>query len=399
MQAFIYDAIRLPRGKGKRGGALSELRPVDLLVQQFRALAARNGLGDGALVDDVLLGCSSATGEQGANIAKIAALCADWSPSVPAAVVSRFCASGLSAIGDAAARIAAGAATLMVAGGVESTSRVPMFADGGAWFADERVAERTGFVHMGVSADLIASREGYARSELDALALRSQRRAARARDADRFTRLVPAEDADGSPRLRHDETIRDATSEESLAQLAPLFGEQAQASQPRWASRLASNRTMRALHTLGSSPALADGASLLLLGSRAAGVRLGLEPLARIAAVAHHGVDPVLMLTGNVEASAKALATAKMTVDDIDVFEVNESFAAVVLHYQRALGIDDEKLNAHGGAIALGHPLGATGGILAGMALERLEHHGGTTALVSICGGAGLATSIVLERL
>ncbi|MFT6395307.1 MAG: acetyl-CoA C-acetyltransferase [Bradymonadia bacterium] len=344
-------------------------------------------------IDDILLGCSTASGEQGADIARIAALMAGLIEA-PGATISRFCTSGLDAVALAAAKVASGAASLTIAGGVESTSRVPMFADGGDWFADTEVASETGFVHMGVSADLLATLAGLERGALDAYAQRSHQRAAEARDGAMFKSLRPVELADVA--FAQDELIRDGISLSKLASLTPAFDNVGGDNIVR--SRYPEIGEVRRLHTVGTSPSLADGACALYVGDEEGGAKLGAVPRARIVGSATHAVEPVLMLTGNVECTRKALRSAGMELGDIDVFEVNESFAAVPLHYSRELCIDESDLNVFGGAIAMGHALGATGAMLVLTALDVLEQRDANTAVVSICGGAGVATTLVLER-
>ncbi|MCB9730573.1 MAG: acetyl-CoA C-acetyltransferase [Deltaproteobacteria bacterium] len=399
MDAFILDAVRTPRGKAKDAGSLHKVKPIELIAGLMRAAQGRNALPS-AEVDDVILGCVTATGEQGANIAKIAALYAGWNHHVSGVTINRFCASGLSAVGMAATQVSTGMAGLVVAGGVESLSRVPMYSDGGAWFSDPDVARVSGFINMGISADLIATLEGYERAELDAYGLRSQQRARAARDTNRFRRsLVPVDDEEGRPLLARDELIRDTASLAELASMPALFTRiGTQGANDLALSRYPEAQKIRHLHHLGTSPSLADGASLVLVGNRAKAHALGLRARARIRAVANYSVEPVIMLTGNVEASQRALRLAGAETRDVDLFEVNESFASVMLHYIRALDVDEERFNVNGGAIAMGHPLGATGGMLVATVLDELERRDKTLGLVSICGGAGVATAMVIER-
>ena len=395
MEAYILDAVRTPRGKAKETGALHGVRPIELVGGLMKALAARNGL-DSSEVDDVVLGCVTATGDQGANIARIAALYAGWSDRVSGGTVNRFCASGLDACGIAAARVTARMDRLIVAGGVESCSRVPMFSDGGAWFGDPDVAAKTGFVHMGVAADLLATRAGLTREQLDAYAARSQARAAMAREMGRFRRsLVPVLDVDGLVLLDNDELIRPGTTVEALRGMPPGFaGVGAKGQDAIALSRYPDLERIEHLHTLGTSPAMADGAALVLIG-RSGGP---LKPRARISAVANAAVEPVQMLTGNLEATTRALEMAGLEPEDVDLYEVNESFAAVPVQFADELDIDEDKLNANGGAIALGHPLGATGGVLLATLLDELERRDLAIGAVSICGGAGVASAVVIER-
>ena len=400
---YVYDAIRTPRGKAGKG-SLRDVRPVALLQGLLHALAERNGLVDddgpvkGREVGDLLLGCVTQTGEQGANLARIAALYAGWGDQVGGATINRFCASGLDALRLAAASVAVGEHGLVVAGGVESMSRVPMFSDDGAWFSDPAVAERTGFVHMGVAADLLATRQGYVREQLDAVAVRSHARAHAAQQEGRFDgSCIPVVDAEGTTVLDRDELVRPGLTADAMAGLTPAFGTIAD-SRARALARYTELPELDAVHHVGVCPGVADGASLVLLGSAAAGERLGRPPRARLLAFATAAVEPVQMLHGNVDGSRAAIARAGLTVSEIDLFEVNESFAAVPLHYAEQMGVSHERLNVNGGAIALGHPLGATGGVLLGMAIDELERRGERTAVVSICGGAGVAVSAVLQR-
>lgn len=397
LDAYIVDAIRSPRGKAKKTGALHPVRPIELIAQLMKALATRNRL-DTAQVDDVLLGCVTATGEQGANLAKIAALYAGWHASVSGATINRFCASGLSACAQAAMKVSCGESDVVAAGGVESMSRVPMFSDGGAWFADPDVARATRFVHMGISADLVATRERFTRTSLDEYAAQSHRRALIARESGAFARSLVAIAADEHI-VSQDELIRPDTTAEALSRLPPSFERiGADGADALVLNAYTTLSTIDHVHHVGNAPAMADGASLLLIANTSATNRLGMTRRARIRACASHCVDPVLMLTGNVACSKKALARAGLTANHIDVFEVNESFAAIPLHYVRHMAIDPATLNADGGAISLGHPIGATGGVLMSMALDRLERIDGNLGLVSICGGAGVTTSVVIER-
>ncbi len=394
MDAWILDAVRTPRGKGKPGGALHSVKPVALLKPLYQAIAERNHL-DTSLVDDILLGCVTATGEQGANIAKISALYAGWSDHISGATVNRFCASGLDALHSASAKLATGMADLMVAGGVESLSRVPMFSDGGAWFQDKEVARATGFIHMGVSADLLATMEGIPREAIDAYAAESHRRAATARDAGRFARSLIPVSADGKVLLDRDENIRDDTTPAKLGVLPAAFAEMSDAVARE---RYPGLGPVKHVHTVGSAPALADAASLLLLGTHASAQRIDCRPRARVLSFADVSVEPVLMLSGNIGATRKAVQKAGLSIGDIDLFEVNESFGAVVLQYRKALGLAADQINVNGGAIALGHPLGATGGILIATLLDELERRGLRYGVASICAGAGIAAATVIER-
>jgi acetyl-CoA C-acetyltransferase len=399
-EAYIFDAIRTPRGKGKAGGALHTIAPIDLLATLLRALQQRYHL-DTAQVDDIVLGCVTPIGEQGADIARIAALYADWHLDTPGMQLNRFCGSGLEAINLAAMKVRSGWQHLVVAGGVESMSRVPMGSDGGAWFSDPRVSRKTGFVPQGVSADLIATLEGFTRADVDQYALRSQQRAAHARAQGYFERsLVPIHNENGSLLLAHDELLRPETTLEGLANLIPAFatlgasGFDAVAMQ-----RYPEVEQIEHVHTAGNSSGIVDGAALVLVGSKEQGATLGLRPRARVVAAALVGSEPTIMLTGPGPASQKALKQAGMTIDDIDLFEVNEAFAAVVLRYLRDMGLDDmDRVNVNGGAIAMGHPLGATGAMLLGSALDELERADKTTALITLCIGGGMGIATIIER-
>lgn len=398
--AYVVDAARTPRGRGKAGkGALSGVHPQELLAAVLRALPQRSSLALGD-VDDVIVGAVSQVGEQGANVARKAVLAAGWPIEVSATSVNRFCGSGLQAINFAATGIAAGAQELVVAGGVESMSRVPMGSDGGG-VDGNNAALRTRFfqVPQGISADLIATLEGYSRAELDAVALRSQRNAAQAIEEKRFERsLVPVVDASGKVLLARDESPRADTTAEGLAALAPSFVGMGEALDPIALQAFPATKAIRHLHTAGNSSGLADGAGAVVLASEGYAKSRGLRPRARIRAVATVGSDPVLMLTGPAPASDKALHLAGMTRKDVDLWEINEAFAAVVLQTIRKLELDPAKVNVNGGAIALGHPLGATGAILLGTALDELERQGKATAVVTMCIGGGQGIATVLER-
>jgi acetyl-CoA C-acetyltransferase len=406
--SYILDAVRTPRGRGKPGkGALSSIHPQELLAQVLNALAAR-GTVHAARVDDVIAGCVSQVGEQGANIARNAVLAAGWPIEVSATTVNRFCGSGLQAIHFAAMATGAGAMDLAVAGGVESMGRVPMGSDGGGQDGNNlRLRERVFQVPQGISADLIATLEGFSRAEVDAIALRSQARAARAVEERRFARsLVPVVDASGRVVLDRDEGPRPDTTAGGLAALAPSFGALgATVAGPKGetldeiARRPYGAAEIRHLHTAGNSSGLADGAAAVVVASERYVREHGVRPRARIRAMTTVGSDPVLMLTGPAPASEKALRAAGMTARDIDLWEINEAFAAVVLQTMRKLDIDPERVNVNGGAIALGHPLGATGAMLLGTALDELERTGRTTALVTMCIGGGQGIATILERL
>lgn len=399
-EAFIYDAVRTPRGKGRKDGSLHGATPVHLAVTALAALRDRNQL-DTACLDDVVLGCVEAVGEQGADIARIAVLAAGYDFAAPGFQVNRFCASGLEACNIAAAQIMAGQSDLVVGGGVESMSRVPMMTSGGAWAMDPSVARRTNFVPQGVSADLIATRFGYSRLDVDSYAAESQRRAAHARDGGRFDRsLVPVRDVNGVVMLDRDEHIRPGTTVETLSTLKPSFaaeggklGFDAIAIQ-----RYPDLERIEHVHHAGNSSGIVDGAAAVLFGSREAGQRSGLRPRARVRGFASIGSEPTIMLTGPSLATEKVLKRAGMAVSDIDLFEVNEAFAAVVLRFLDALAVPADRVNVNGGSIALGHPLGATGAMLIGTVLDELERRDLSTGLVTLCVGAGMGTATLIER-
>ena len=395
--AVILEAVRTPRGLAKPEGALAGVRPIALLEALFGELSRR----DARLLDeaeDVVLGCVTQTGEQGADLARIAALYAGVCPRASGVTLNRFCVSGLAALEFAALRASADD-SVIVAGGVESMSRVPMFSDQGAWFADPEVAARTGFVHMGIAADLVATIHGVDRARLDGIAARSHARAALARDEGRFARSVVAVETPDGRVVVEDEAIRPDCTLESLAALPSAFAKVgAKGADAFVRSRHPEVAELRHDHTVGTSPAMVDGASLLVVAGEGAARRLGAKPRARVLASAHATVDPVVMLTAGPLATRKALAKAGLEVADVDVFEFNESFAAVVAHYQDSLGIPDERLCPNGGAIALGHALGATGGNLVSMLIDELERRDGRYGVAAICGGAGIASAIVIER-
>jgi acetyl-CoA C-acetyltransferase len=397
--AFIYDHVRTPRGKGKKDGALHQATPVWLLSTLLRALQQRLNL-DTALVDDVVLGCVTPVGEQGADIARTAVLDSDWAQSVAGVTQSRFCASGLESVNLAAAKVASGFEDLVVAGGVESMSRWPMGSDGGAWFMDPRINTKLGFVPQGIGADLIATLEGFSRADVDQFALQSHRRAAAARDAGHFARsLVPVHDIAGLLMLGRDETIRDQASPEALAQLQPSFA--AMGAMGFDTTALAKYTTVERIdhvHHAGNSSGIVDGAALMLVGHAAAGTRAGLEPRARIRAAAVVGSEPTIMLTGPTPAVQKALVKAGMAAADIDLWEINEAFATVPMKTARDLGVDLARVNVNGGAIAMGHPLGATGCIILGTLLDELERRGLATGCATLCVGGGMGIATIIER-
>jgi acetyl-CoA C-acetyltransferase len=399
-EAYIFDAVRTPRGKGKKDGRLHQVAPVHLLANLLQALQQRNQL-DTSLVDDVVLGCVTPVGEQGADIARTAVLYAGWDESVPGVTQSRFCASGLESINLAAMKIMSGQEHLVVAGGVESMSRWAMGSDGGAWFMDPRVNQTTGFTPQGIGADLIATLEGFSRVDVDNFALQSQQKAAHARTEGRFKKsLIPVTDLNGMVVLDHDEYIRAETTMASLAGLNPAFAQMGQMGFDATALRKYTTiEKINHVHHAGNSSGLVDGAALTLLGSAAMGEKLGLRPRARIVATAVTGSEPTIMLTGIAPAARKALAKAGMAPKDIDLFEINEAFAAVVMRAARDLDIDMARINVNGGAIAMGHPLGATGAIILGTALDELERTGRSTALISLCVGGGMGIATIIERI
>jgi len=398
--AFIYDHVRTPRGRGKPDGSLHSITPIQLAAQTLQAVRDRNAL-DTALLDDVVLGCVSPIGEQGADIARVAVLVAGYDETVPGQQLNRFCASGLEAVNNAAAQVMSGQSQAVIAGGVESMSRVPIGSDGGAWVADPAVAYQTYFVPQGVGADLIATLDGYTRAQVDAYAVESQRRAATAWAEGRFARsVVPVRDVLGRVMLERDEHMRPDATLESLAALKPAFaqmGEQAgfdavaQMKYPQVES-------IHHVHTAANSSGIVDGAAGVLIGSKRFGTKSGLKPRARIRAFTSIGSEPAIMLTGPALVTQKLLKRAGMSVKDIDLFEVNEAFASVVLRFMRAMDVPHDKVNVNGGAIAMGHPLGATGAVIAGIVLDELERRDLNTALVTLCVGAGMGTATIIER-
>ncbi|GID28128.1 acetyl-CoA C-acetyltransferase [Paractinoplanes brasiliensis] len=398
-EAYVYDAVRTPRGRGKENGALHGVKPVTLVTGLLDALRARLPSLDPAAVDDLVLGIVTPVGEQGGDLPRSAALLAGLPDTVAGVQLNRFCGSGLEAVNQAAARIRSGWEHLIVAGGVESMSRNPMGSDGGAWFLDPETSLATDFVPQGVSADLIATLEGFSRHDVDAYAVQSQERAAKAQAGGHFARsIVPVRDANGLDILAADEHPRPGATVEGLGRLRPSFArtdffDAVALRKFHWLERIDH------VHHAGNSSGIVDGAGLVLIGSEEAGRALGLTPRARIAGAAVTGADPTLMLTGPAPATRKALAVAGLTVDDIDLFEINEAFAAVVLKYIRDLGLDPETVNVNGGAIALGHPLGATGAMLLGTALDELERRDQRRAVVTLCIGGGMGVATVLERL
>jgi acetyl-CoA C-acetyltransferase len=398
--AYIYDHVRTPRGRGKPDGALHEVSTLALATHVLKEIRERNHL-DTKLVDDVVLGCVDPVGEAGSDIARAAALCADYGDQVPGVQINRFCASGLDAVNFAAAQIMAGQHDLTIGGGVESMSRVGIGSSGGAWPMDPAIAVKAYFMPQGVSADLIATKYGFSRDDVDAYAVESQKRAAKAWSEGRFAKSVaPVKDINGLTILAKDEHMRPQTDMQSLASLKAAFvmmGEMggfdavAVASHPEIES-------VNHVHHAGNSSGIVDGAAAVLLGSKEAGAAAGLKARGRIRAFANVGSEPAMMLTGPVDVTRKLLARAKMTLQDIDLFELNEAFASVCLRYQQVFEIASDKLNVNGGAIAMGHPLGATGAMILGTVLDELERTGKGTALVTLCIGAGMGTATIIER-
>jgi acetyl-CoA C-acetyltransferase len=398
-EAFIYDHVRTPRGRGRPDGALHEVTSVELLTQVLRALRDRNGL-DTALLDDVVAGCAQPVGEQGGVIARAALLNAGYAQSVAGQQIHRFCASGLEAVNNVAAQIMAGMAEAGIGGGVESMSRTVMGADSGAWAADPHVAFRNYYAPQGIGADLIATLDGFSRADVDAYAAESQRRAAKSWDEGNFRgAIVPVTDVLGEVLLDHDEHRRPGTTVESLAALKPAFPALAKLGFDAVAlARYPQIEAIEHVHTGGNSSGIADGAAGVLVGSAAFGKAAGLRPRARIRGFASIGSEPTIMLTAPAAVSRKALRNVGMAQGDIDLWEINEAFASVVLRFMQALQLDPEKVNVAGGAIALGHPLGATGAMILGTVLDELERRDLATALVTLCAGNGLGTATVIER-
>ena len=399
-EAYIYDHVRSPRGRGKPDGSLHAITPINLLSQVLVALRDRNDL-DTSLLDDVIMGCVAPVGEQGADIARIAALEADYAESVAGKQLNRFCASGLEAVNTAAAQIMSGQSDVVIGGGVESMSRVPMMSDGGAWATDPQVAYKTYFVPQGISADLIATKYGISRKDLDKYSAESQKRAAHSWKQGWFDNsIVPIKDHIGRIALDHDEHMRPDATAESLAGLKPAFvipGEQG-GFDAVILQKYPEVEAVKHLHTAGNSSGIVDGAAAVLIGHAEAGRRMGLKPRARIRSFASIGSEPSIMLTGPAPATEKVLKRAGMSTTDIDLFELNEAFAAVVLLYMDLLNIPHDKINVNGGAIAMGHPLGATGAVILGTVLDELERRDLSTALVSLCIGGGMGTATIIER-
>jgi acetyl-CoA C-acetyltransferase len=398
--AFIYDHVRTPRGRGKADGALHEVTALNLATQALAAVKARNRL-DPALVDDVVLGCVDSIGEAGGDIARVAALTAGYGDGVPGIQINRFCASGLDAVNFAAAEIMSGQHDMTIGGGVESMSRIGIGAAGGAWPMDPAIALKSYFMPQGISADLIATKYGFSRDDVDAYAVESQRRAATAWNEGRFARsVISVKDVNGLTILAKDEHMRPSTTMQSLAQLNPSFVQLGEMSGFDAVAVQAHPEleTINHVHHAGNSSGIVDGAAAVLIGSKEAGEKAGLKPRIRIRAFANIGSEPAIMLTGPVDVTEKVLAKAKMSLDDIDLIEVNEAFAAVVLRYCQAFDLDAAKVNVNGGAIAMGHPLGATGAMILGTVIDELERRDLSTALVTLCIGAGMGTATIIER-
>ncbi len=399
-EAYVFDAIRTPRGKGKKDGSLHEVKPINLLTGVLTELQRRNGF-DTARVDDVVMGVVSPVGEQGAVIAKTAALKAGWDWTCSGVQLNRFCASGLEAVNTAAQKVRSGWEDLIVAGGVESMSRVPIGSDGGAWAQDPETSLQTAFVPQGIGADLIATLEGFTREDVDAYAVESQKRAAAARDAGHFSRsVVPVTDFLGQTILDHDEFIKPRTTVESLAGLKPAFEQLGAMGFDAVAiGRYPQVERIHHVHHAGNSSGIVDGATAVLIGSDAAAKAHGLTPRARIVAAAVSGADPTIMLTGPTPAARKALAKAGLTVDQIDLFEVNEAFAAVPMKFMKDMGVPHEKVNVNGGAIAMGHPLGATGAMILGTLIDELHRRNLRYGLATLCVGGGMGIATIVERI
>ena len=399
-EAFVYDHLRTPRGRGKKNGTLHEVKPVDLVVGLLHELQARNPTLDTNRVDDVVLGVVTPIGDQGSDIAKTAAIKAGLPDTVSGVQLNRFCASGLEAVNQAAQRVRSGFEDLIIAGGVESMSRVPMASDGGAWAMDPATALATNFVPQGIGADLIATIEGFDRTAVDTFAAQSNDRAAKAWANGYFARsVVPVKDLNGITVLDHDEFIRPGTTAQSLAGLKPSFadmGEQAgfddvALEKYHWVEKI------NHVHHAGNSSGIVDGSALTLIGTEQVGTDLGLTPRARVLATAVSGSDPTIMLTGPAPAARKALGKAGLTAEDIDLWEINEAFAAVAMRFMRDMGIDDEVTNVNGGAIAMGHPLGATGAMLVGTLIDELERRDQRRGLATLCVGGGMGIATIIE--
>ena len=399
-EAFIYDHVRTPRGKGRPDGKLHEITPIQLATQALAAVRDRNRL-DTSRVDDVILGCVMPIGEQGCNIARIAALNADYAVTTPGQQLNRFCASGLEAVNLAAALVGSKQAQAVVAGGVESMSRVPIACDGGACYTDPAVNWKTYYIPQGIGADLIATQDGYTREDVDAFAVESQGRAARAWDNGWFTKsVVPVRDVIDQVVLDRDEHLRPGTTLQDLAKLKPAFADMGEKNGYDAVAlyRYPQMEGIRHVHTGGNASGIVDGAAAVLIGSESFGKLAGLKARARVRAFTSIGSEPAIMLTGPMSCTEKLLQRARLSIRDIDLFEVNEAFASVVMRFMRHFDLDPAKVNANGGAIALGHPLGATGAMLVGTVLDELERRDLNTALITLCAAAGMATATIIER-
>jgi acetyl-CoA C-acetyltransferase len=399
-EAYVFDAIRTPRGKGKKDGSLHEVKPINLLTGVLAELQRRNGF-DTARVDDVVMGVVSPVGEQGSVIAKTAALKAGWDWTCSGVQLNRFCASGLEAVNTAAQKVRSGWEDLIVAGGVECMSRVPIGSDGGAWAQDPETSLQTAFVPQGIGADLIATLEGFTREDVDAYAVESQKRAAAAREAGHFSRsVVPVTDFLGQTILDHDEFIKPRTTVESLAGLKPSFEQMGAMGFDAVAiGRYPQVERIHHVHHAGNSSGIVDGAAAVLIGNEAAAKAHNLTPRARIVSTALSGADPTIMLTGPMPAARKALAKAGLTIDQIDLFEVNEAFAAVVMRFMKEMKVPNDKVNVNGGAIAMGHPLGATGAMILGVLIDELHRRKLRYGMATLCVGGGMGIATIVEAL
>ena len=398
-EAYIFDAIRTPRGRGKTNGALHEVKPITLLSDLLISLQQRNQF-DTAAVDDIVMGCVTAVGDQGAVIAKTAALAAGWDNDVAGVVLNRFCASGLEAVNTAAMKVRSGWEHLVVAGGVESMSRVPMGSDGGAWAMDPETNIATGFMPQGIGADLIATLGGFSREDVDAFAMRSHQKAAAAWEKSAFQKsIIPVKDRNGLTILDQDELIRPDSTVETLGKLKPSFKAMGDMGFDNVAREVYPQvEFINHIHSPGNSSGIVDGAAAVLIGSESAGKQFNMKPRARIVATAVVGAEPTIMLTGPGPAARKALKVAGMEVSDIDLFEVNEAFASVVMRFIDEMGISEDIVNVNGGSIAMGHPLGATGAMILGTLLDELEARDLKTGLVTLCVGGGMGIATIIER-
>ena len=398
-EAYIYDAVRTPRGKGKKSGSLHEITSLSLATQALQAIPERTGI-DTANVDDVVLGCVAPVGEQGSDIARIAVLNAEYAETTAGVQIDRFCASGLEACNMAASKVMTGEADMAIGGGVEAMSRVPMGSNGGAWSMDPTIAIKTYFAPQGIGADTIATKWGFSRDDVDAYAIESQQRAARAWEEGRFSKsIIAVKDQMGGTILDHDEHMRPDADMQSLAALNPSFAALGEmAFDDILKQRYPELEAINHVHHAGNSSGIVDGAAAVLFGSKEMGEKYGLKPRARIKAMASIGSEPGIMLTGPTAVNEKVLAKAGMTPEDIDLFELNEAFASVVMLMMHNLNIPHDKMNVNGGAIAMGHPLGATGAMILGTMVDELERADKETACVSLCVGAGMGTATIIER-